>query len=161
MGKREEAIQRFVGYVRLSAMDKPFISRAEERRLLEHGISSFELGHDDAKGVLLAVAQANNISVERDIDRRMIPILERFGGRRKKIAKKKFREAAAIYKGLAGGTLTDVEARFRVKRTMEENGFRPRRAGFFFSRRWYDKIGRRRRSGDGSGDPSQRLIERT
>ena len=91
------------GYVRLSAMDKPFISRAEERRLLEHGISSFELGHDDAKGVLLAVAQANNISVERDIDRKMVPILERFGGRRKKVSKTRFREAAAIYKAWRAG----------------------------------------------------------
>lgn len=145
MGKKDELIQRYSGYVKLAAMDKPFISRAEERRLLEDGVSKFELGADDARGVLLAVAQANDIRVERDIDRRMIPILERFGGKRRKIGKSRFEEAAAIYNGLAGGTLTEDDARIRVKRVMEANGFRAKRKGLLMSRRWYRRIGRRNR----------------
>ena len=159
MAKRDEAIQRFIGYVRLSALDKPFISRSEERRLLEHGISSFGLSPDDAKGALLAVAQASDASVERDIDRRIVPILERFGGRRRKLSKRKFKEAAAIYRGLAGAGLSDEEARIRVKRAMEENGFRARR-GMFFSRRWYNRIGRRKRADRATADLLQRLAER-
>src|SRR5262245_2720511 len=119
MGKKDELIQRYSGYVKLAAMDKPFISRAEERRLLEDGVSKFGLGVDDARGVLLAVAHEHDIRVERDVDRRMIPVLERFGGKRRKIGKARFEEAAAIYNGLAGGTLSEEQARVRVKRIME------------------------------------------
>lgn len=157
MAKREEALQRFIGYVRLAALDRPFISRPEERRLLEDGISKFGLSPDDARGVLLAVAQANDIGVERDIDRRMVAVLERYGGKRRKIGRKKFAEAAAIYRGLSGGTLSDEQARIAVKRVMEENKFRARRSGLLLSRRWYRKIGRRRRGVADSGRP---LVER-
>ncbi|MFO1057389.1 MAG: hypothetical protein U1E53_10535 [Dongiaceae bacterium] len=158
MAKRDEALQRFIGYVRLAAIDRPFISRAEERRLLEDGISRFGLSPDDARGVLLAVAQANDIGVQRDIDRRMMAVLERYGGKRRKISRRKFAEAAAIYRGLSGGTLTEEQARIAVKRVMEENKFRARRAGLLLSRRWYRKIGRRRRAA--AADPERPLVER-
>jgi len=148
MAKKEDAKRRFNGYVKLAAIDKPFISRAEERRLLEDGISKFELAPDDARGVLLAVAHANDIRVERDIDNRMVSILERYGGRRKKISRKKFTEAAAIYNGLAGGMFSEQDAMLRVKRVMEENEFRAKRGGLTFSRRWYNRIGKKKRPRD-------------
>lgn len=148
MAKRDDAKRRFNGYVKLAAIDKPFISRAEERRLLEHGISKFELAPDDARGVLLSVAHEHDIRVERDIDSRMATILARYGGRRRKISRKKFAEASAIYNGLAGGMFTEEEACLRVKRVMEENGFRAKRGGLTFSRRWYKRIGKKRRRPD-------------
>jgi hypothetical protein len=152
MARKDDAKRRFNGYVRLAAMDKPFISRAEERRLLEDGISRFELSPDDARGVLLAVAHEHDIRVERDIDNRIASILERYGGRRRKISRKKFAEAAAIYNGLSGGMFSEEEASLRVKRAMEENGFRPRRGGVTFSRRWYRRIGRKKRKPDPLAD---------
>lgn len=148
MAKRDDAKRRFNGYVKLAAIDKPFISRAEERRLLEDGISRFELSPDDARGVLLAVAHEHDIRVERDIDSRLASILDRYGGRRRKIGRKKFAEAAAIYNGLAGGMFGEEDARLRVKRVMEENGFGARRGGLTFSRRWYRRIGKKKRPRD-------------
>ncbi|HEY9212488.1 MAG TPA: hypothetical protein VIQ29_17955, partial [Ancylobacter sp.] len=100
----------------------------------------------EARGIVLYAAQQNGIRLEREVDGRMLPILDRFGGKRKKVAKKKFREAASLYNELAGGVLTDEEARLYVKQVMEQNKFRPRRS-MLMSRRWYDKIGKEKKAG--------------
>lgn len=145
MSDMDSARQRFGSFVEVAAIDRPFISRAEERRLLEQGLSRFNLTMDEARGVLLSVAQVRDIRVQRDLDRRMLPVLTRFGGRRRKISRKKFLEATAIYRDLAGPSLAEEEVKLCLKRIMEENGFRPRRSGVFFSRRWYDRIGKGKR----------------
>lgn len=138
--------RRFNEYVAVAAQNRPLISREEERRLMGEGISHFDLGREDAYGALLGQCHAHNVAVESDIDRRMVPILERFANRRRRISKKRFREAAGIYNGLAGGRLSDEDARIHVKRVMEVNGFRPARSGPLLSRRWYRRVGRGRRA---------------
>ena len=149
MSKSSEAAERFTGYVRVAALDRSFLSKAQERSLLADGVAKFNLTADQARGALLSVAQADGIPVERDIDARILAVLERFGGRRKKLSRKRFREAAAIYRAMAGGVLPEAEARVRVKRVMEANGFRARRGGWTMSRRWYRRVDRaeRKRSG--------------
>lgn len=146
MPKQDTSSERFMGYVELAGLDRPFVSKAEERRLLEQGISQFGLDPAEARGIVLYAAQQNGIRLEREVDGRMLPILDRFGGKRKKVAKKKFREAASLYNELAGGVLTDEEARLYVKQVMEQNKFRPRRS-MLMSRRWYDKIGKEKKAG--------------
>ncbi|HEY9215249.1 MAG TPA: hypothetical protein VIQ29_20640, partial [Ancylobacter sp.] len=93
MPKQDTSSERFMGYVELAGLDRPFVSKAEERRLLEQGISQFGLDPAEARGIVLYAAQQNGIRLEREVDGRMLPILDRFGGKRKKVAKKKFREA--------------------------------------------------------------------
>jgi hypothetical protein len=144
MLESSDAVERFAGYVGLAALDKSFISKSEERSLLADGIAKFNLTAEQARGVLLSVAQADSIPVERDVDARIRSVLERYGGRRKKVSRKRFREAAAIYRAMAGDILPDKEARIRVKRVMEANGFRARRGGWTMSRRWYRRIDRTR-----------------
>jgi hypothetical protein len=147
MPNHQDAVERFTGYVGLAAMDRPFISKAQERQLLADGIAKFGLTADQARGVLLSVAQADDIRVERDIDTRIRSVLDRFGGRRKKLSRKRFEEAAAIYRGMTGDNLSPEEARVRVKRVMETEGFRAKRGGLTMSRRWYrrvDKAGKKR-----------------
>ena len=144
MPKQDTSSERFMGYVELAALDRPFVSKAEERRLLEQGISQFGLDPTEARGIVLYAAQHNGIRLEREVDGRMVPILDRFGGKRKKLGKKKFREAAALYNELAGGVLSDEEARLYVKQVMEQNKFRPKRS-MLMSRRWYDKIGKEKK----------------
>lgn len=136
--------ERFRGYVELFGEDRPFISRAEERRLLEQGIAQFALGADEVRGILVNVAGRNNIRLEREVDRRMLPILARFGGKRKKISKAKFNEAALLYNDFADGLFTPDEARLKVKQLMQENRFRAKR-GMTLTRRWYNKIGKDKR----------------
>ncbi|QJP13444.1 hypothetical protein G3545_07100 [Starkeya sp. ORNL1] len=144
MPKQDTSSERFMGYVELAALDRPFVSKAEERRLLEQGISQFGLDPTEARGIVLYAAQQNGIRLEREVDGRMVPILDRFGGKRKKLGKKKFREAAALYNELAGGVLSEEEARLYVKQVMEQNKFRPKRS-MLMSRRWYDKIGKEKK----------------
>lgn len=144
MPKQDTAGDRFMGYVELAGMDRPFVSKAEERRLLEQGISQFGLDPYEARGILLYVAQQQSIRLEREVDSRMLPILDRYGGKRKKIDKKKFKEAAALYNELSGGVLTEDEAKRYVKQVMEQNKFRPKRS-WMLSRGWYDKVGKEKK----------------
>ena len=140
MLKSSDAVERFAGYVGLAALDRPFISKTQERSLLADGIAKFNLTAEQARGILLSVAQADGIPVERDVDARILSVLERYGARRKKLSRKRFGEAAAIYRAMTGGILPEAEARIRVKRVMEANGFRARRGGWTMSRRWYRRI---------------------
>jgi hypothetical protein len=149
MSKSSEAAERFAGYVRVAVLDRSFLSKAQERSLLADGVAKFNLTADQARGALLSVAQGDGIPVERDIDARILAVLARFGGRRKKLSRKRFREVAAIYRAMAGGVMPEAEARVRVKHVMEANGFRARRGGWTMSRRWYRRVDRaeRKRSG--------------
>jgi hypothetical protein len=140
MARSEMARERFKGFVELSGLDRPYISKAQERHLLEQGMAQFELDLDEARGVLLDVTHTLDIQLERDIDRRMLQILERDGGPSKKISRREFAAATELYKTLAGGALTDEEAALLVKRLMETNQFGPKRGGLTFSRRWYRAI---------------------
>ena len=145
----DDPIERFAGYVGLAALDRPFISKSQERSLLADGIAKFNLTAEQARGILLSVAQTSRIPVERDVDARILSVLERYGGRRKKLRRKRFGEAAAIYRAMTGDILPEAEARIRVKRVMEANGFRARRGGWTMSRRWYRRIDKaeRKRAG--------------
>jgi hypothetical protein len=135
------ARERFRGLVELAGSERSYISKAEERRLLEQGMSQFELDPDEARGVVLDAAMENDIQLERDIDRRMLQILDRDGGKRRKISRGEFRQAAKLYNTLAGGALTEDEAVALVKQVMAANEFRPKRGGLTFSRRWHTNAG--------------------
>ena len=137
---KELGRERFKGLVELSGLDRPYISKAQERHLLEQGMAQFELDLNEARGVLLDVSHTLDIQLERDIDRRVLQILERDGGQSKRISRLEFAAAAELYKTLAGGALSDEEARLLVKRLMEGNQFRPKRGGLTLSRRWYRMI---------------------
>jgi len=137
---KELGRERFKGLVELSGLDRPYISKAQERHLLEQGMAQFELDLNEARGVLLDVSHTLDIQLERDIDRRVLQILERDGGQRKAISRGEFAAAAELYKTLAGGALSDEEARLLVKRLMEANQFHPKRGGLTWSRRWYRMI---------------------
>jgi hypothetical protein len=141
MPRQEPAVERFRGFVELSGIDRPYISKAEERRLLEQGMSQFELDLGEARGVVLDVAQVHDIQLERDIDRRILQILERDGGSSKKISRREFGQVAELYNTLAGGVLTEEETKSLVKQLMEANQFRAKRGGLSFSRRWYGSVG--------------------
>jgi hypothetical protein len=133
--------ERFRGFVELSGTERQYISKVEERRLLEQGISHFKLDPDVARGIVLDVAHANDVQLERDIDRRIAQVLERDGGKNKKISRREFKRTARLYNVLAGGVLTKEEAQVRVKQVMEGNKFRPKRGGLTYTRRWYHTVG--------------------
>src|SRR5258708_30766245 len=132
MAKSEMARERFKGLVELSGIDRPYISKAQERHLLEQGMAQFELDLDEARGVLLDVTHTLDIQLERDIDRRILQILERDGGQRKTISRREFAAAAQLYKTLSGVVLNEEETKLLVRQRMEGNQFPARRGSLTF-----------------------------
>jgi hypothetical protein len=141
MAKSEFARDRFKGLVEVSVLDRPYVSKAQERHLLEQGVGQFELDLDEARGVLFDVVHSLHIQLERDIDRRVLQILERDGGSGKKISRREFAAAAELYVTFSGGILSENEAKLLVKQLMEANQFRAKRGGLTYTRRWYKAIG--------------------
>src|SRR5258708_35408981 len=86
MAKSEMARERFKGFVEVSGLDRPYISKAQERHLLEQGMAQFELDLDEARGVVLDVTHSLDIHLERDIARRILQTLDAPGGSAKKIS---------------------------------------------------------------------------
>ncbi len=145
MASDEDAKRRFAGYVKLFAQEDRFISRDEERRILEEGVTRFNLEMEEARGIMHGVAEDNDFAIERDVDRRMHAVLERFAGKRGVIDRKRFEDATAIYSRLTHGAITGEDARQRVKAIVEEHGWKVRRAGPLGTKRWYTQIGKQRR----------------
>jgi hypothetical protein len=141
MSKAEFARDRFKAFVGVSVLDRPYVSKPQERYLLEQGVAQFMLDIDGARGVVFDVVHSLHIQLERDIDRRVLQLLERDGGTRKKISRREFSSAADLYITFSGGILSDAEAKLLVKQLMEANQFRAKRGGLTFTRRWYKHIG--------------------
>jgi hypothetical protein len=147
MAKSEMARERFKGFVQVSVLDRPYVSKPQERQLLEQGMAQFELDLDEARGILLDAVHSRHIELERDIDRRVLQILERDGGSVKKISRREFAAAAELYITFSRGMLSKEEARLLVKQLMDTNQYRARRGGLTFSRRWYKGISEAKRQG--------------
>lgn len=124
------------------AKERGFISRAEERRLLEEGVSRFGLEAEEARGILLSVADEHDFVLERDLDRRIAAVLERDAGKRRRLDRKRFEEAVTLYVKMSDGAVSEEQARRNVKRVMEERDIEPARSGLLASRRWYRRVGR-------------------
>jgi len=133
------ARERFRGFVELSGLVRRYISKVDERRLLEQGIGQFELAPDEARSIVSDVSLVHQIKLERDIDRQILDTLLLDNGKKRKVGRRRFKRAVTHYKALAGSALTDAEARSLVKQVMEGNLFRPKRGGLTFSRRWYKR----------------------
>jgi hypothetical protein len=131
---------RFAEYVRLQAGDRGFLSRAEEKALLQEGIARFNVHYDDARWMLAGIAAEEEMALERDLDRTIAVVLARFAETNNKITKEEFEDAAKIYKTLSKDALSDDELKKKMKRIVADKNWRPARKGLLRSRRWYRKI---------------------
>ncbi len=145
MSDRNEAGQRFRGFVHMAAAERGFISRAEEKRLLEAGMERFGLDANESRGVLLSVVDEHDFVLERELDRRIATLLERDAGKSRRIDRKRFNEAAKFYAKMSRGGVSEGQARRNVKRVMEDQNIRPARSGLLASRRWYRRVDRQER----------------
>ena len=136
-----EARRRFRGFVHMAAKERRYLSRAEERRLLEEGVARFGLEADEARGVLLSVVDEHDFVLERELDRRIATVVERDAGRSRRLDRKRFDEAAELYVKMSDGAVSHEQARRNVKRVMEQRDIRPARSGLLASRRWFRRVG--------------------
>lgn len=143
---RERDRRQFADYVSLHAANRKFLSRDEETTLLKAAIADFGMDRDQAHGVLTGIAHEREICLESEAEQSVRGFLAH-KARKLKIARKDFKEAAAMYKRLVNDGLTTKEAKQRVKAIMIREGMGPRRIRLFFvpllipgAKRWYNRI---------------------
>jgi hypothetical protein len=143
---RDRDRRKFADFARLHANDRRFVSRDNERMILKSGIADFGMDYDEAHGVLLGVAAEQKLALESQAEQNVRAFLEH-KARKKKISRKEFKEAAAMYRQLVNDGLTRKEAKQRVKAVMMRCGLRPKRIRLLFlplpipgARRWYNRI---------------------
>lgn len=137
---QEATIRRYADLVKLSGLGNRFIDRAQERRLLEDGVTKFDLTLDESRGVLRSVAEDNNYVFESEAGRRIEQVLGRHAGKSGAISRRQFRRTAEVLRDFSDNAIGEAEARRQLKRIMIENGWRPRRAGLLRTRRWYRQV---------------------
>ncbi len=140
MAISDETSKKFREFVKLQGWDNKFIDREREKRILEEGVMRFEISLNEGRAMMLGVAAENGFAVERDAEDRMRIILERFAGTDREIEKREFDDAVAIFQRFSNGHIRESDARVRLKKIMEDNGWRPKKLGMFRSRKWYRQI---------------------
>ena len=131
---------RFAEYVKLQAADRGFLSREEEKVLLQDGIARFNVDYDEARWILTGVAAEEQVALERELDRTIAVVLARFAATNDKITKDEFDDAVQIYKKLSKDGLTEDAIKKKMKVIVSDNRWRPARKGVMRSKRWYRRI---------------------
>ena len=140
MVKTDDTARRYADLVKLSGLGSRFIDRTRERHLLEEGVTKFSLTLDEARGVLRSVAEDNGYVFESEAGRRIQQVLSRHAGKNGMISRRQFRRTADVLRDFSDNAIGEAEARRQIKRIMIENGWRPRRAGLLWTRRWYKQV---------------------
>ncbi|NKC32290.1 hypothetical protein [Falsiroseomonas selenitidurans] len=132
---------RFGELIKLQMQGRRFLDRAEERRLLEEGLTRYGLRLDEAAGLLRAAAEQDQVALEGELGRSSGLLLKTMADARGRVARQDFAKAVAFYRARAGAELTEAEAARAVKRRMEELELQPKPHGRLIrTRRWYRAI---------------------
>jgi hypothetical protein len=131
---------RFAEYVKLQAGDRGFLSRNDEKVLLQDGIARFNVDYDEARWILTGVAAEEQVALERELDRTITAVLARFAETNDKITKNEFDDAVQIYKTLSKDGLPENDIKKKMKTIVSDNKWHPARKGMMRSKRWYRRI---------------------
>ncbi len=132
---------RFGELVRLHTNGRRFLDRDTERKLMEEGLTRYNLSFDEARGVVRAAVADTDVALEHDLAGTSTELLRTLADRRGQVGRDDFEKAAAFYRARAGKRITIAEARQRMKALMEESDLQPARAGRLIrTRRWYRQI---------------------
>jgi len=137
---QEATLRRYGDLVKLSGLGNRFIDREQERRLLEDGVTKFDLTLDEARGALRSIAQDNHYIFESEAGSRIQQVLSRHAGKSGRISRRQFRSTAEVLRDFSDNTINEVDASRQLKRIMIANGWRPKRAGLLRTRRWYRQV---------------------
>lgn len=140
MSSTDDARKRFADLVKLNGLTSKFISRETERRILEEGVTRYELSLDDARGLLRTVAADEDFVFESETGLRIRQVLDRHAGKKGKISKTQFLQTSAILRDFSNDAIGEEESKRQVKRIMIDQGLEPRRAGLLRSKRWYKNV---------------------
>ena len=135
-----ELLRRYTDLIKLAGMKTKYIDRAQEVRLLEQGVMSFNLSLEEARSTLRKTAQENGYVFETDELRRVEQLMTRYAGRSGTISREQFETTAAVLRDFSEKNIGEEEARRQLKRLMLEHGWQPRRSGLTWLRRWFEQV---------------------
>mgnify|MGYP001628061771 CR=1 FL=1 len=138
-----EARRRFADMVRIEGMNGGFIRSEDERRLLQDGMSRFNLSLDEANGAMLATVNDQKLVLQRVADEgtREFLNVQANRTRQRRLSRQDFRQAVEMYRAKARQKISEEEAKRRVKALMLEEGISAKRHGWIIrSRRWFNSI---------------------
>jgi len=138
MAISEEVRKQFVDYIMLQVFDDQYIDRTEEKKILEEGIKK-GVGVEEGLSIMRQVAQDKGFVLERDAEERAKDMLEAFATNDGKVDKKEFEDVVGIFKKHSKGKLPEHEMKKRLKKMMEDNGWKAKEGGLFGSK-WYSAI---------------------
>ncbi|WPZ34627.1 hypothetical protein T8K17_00500 [Thalassobaculum sp. OXR-137] len=129
--------------VRIEGMNGGFIRAEDERRLLQDGMTRFNLSLDEANGAMLATVNDQKLVLQRVADEgtREFLNVQASRNRQRKLSRKDFKQAVEMYRAKARQRVSEEEAKRRVKCLMLEEGITAKRDGWIIrTRRWFNSI---------------------
>jgi len=132
------AKKQFINHIMLQSFDDQYIDRQEEKKILEEGLRQ-GLGVEEGLAIIRQVALEKGLALERDAEDRAKEMLERFAANDGKVDKKEFEDALAIFKSASKGKIPAPEMKKRLKKMMQENGWKAKEGGLFGSK-WFSEI---------------------
>ncbi len=138
MAVSDDAKRQLVDHIMLQVFDDRYIDRTEEKKILEEGV---KIGISVAEGqaIIQQVASEKGLALEREAEGRAKEMLERFSSNDGKVDKKEFEDTLALFKSATKGKLPEPELKKRLKKMMEDNGWKAKEGGLFGSK-WYSAI---------------------
>lgn len=138
-----ESRRRFADMIRIEGMNGGFIRAEDERRLLQEGMTRFNLSLDEANGAMLATVNDQKLVLQRAADEGTREFLNVQANRNRQrcLSRADFRQAVEMYRAKARQRISEDEAKRRVKALMREEGISAKRHGWIIrSRRWFNSI---------------------
>ena len=131
---------KFADYVQVHTIEGKVITRADEKKILEEGLTRFDLDFREAQGILLSVASEREIALVSQVEHHIDIFLQQVV-KRGKVARKDFNKAVLLYRKMANDSIPDAKIRTRIKQMIDQSGWTGKRRRWLFgSRRWFKKI---------------------
>jgi hypothetical protein len=138
MAVSESIKNQFIEYIKLQGFDDQYIDRQEEKRIVEVGVKN-AISVEESLALLRQIAAEKGLIVERDVEDQAKAILERAAANDGKVDKKEFDNAVEHFKTAVKGKLLEPEIKQRLKKMMENSGWKAKEGGLFGSK-WYSAI---------------------
>jgi len=129
--------------IRIEGINGGLIRAEDERRLLQEGMTRFNLSLDEANGAMLATVNDQKLVLQRAADEGTREFLNVQANRNRQrcLSRADFRQAVEMYRAKARQRISEDEAKRRVKALMREEGISAKRHGWIIrSRRWFNSI---------------------
>jgi len=131
---------KFADYVQIHTMEGKTITRANEKKILEEGLTRFGLDFRESQGILLSVASERDTALVSHVEHHIDIFLQQVA-KRNKVLRQDFDKAALLYRKMTNDSIPDSEIRTRIKYMIEHHGWTgKRRLLMLGSRRWFKKI---------------------